>query len=455
LGPEILDELEAIVVDGRIIRSIDSMEAFRRDMCTLVEPGAPAAVVIAGSTSDVSRTLAWAHRHGVVVVPRGSGTGLAGGAAAQDDSIVVSLAGLTQMEIDGPDRLATVGPGVINAKLNKAAAPFGLFYAPDPASRDISSIGGNIATNAGGLRCLKYGATRQAVLGLEVVLADGAVVHTGGRMVKDVAGYDLTGLFIGSEGTLGIVTSATVQLTPIPEGPVVAVVAQFDSVNDATAAVVAVRRSPVTPSMLEFLDKATTNAIEDFRAHGLDRNADVLLLCQLDGAGAEEAGALVETLFDEAGAIETVRTSDREEGEMLWSARRLAHVAVEALGANIVEDVGVSPSRLGDLLRAIDRVAGERGVLIATAGHAGDGNMHPCIVFDPLDDDERNRAFAAAEDVCREAVRLGGTITGEHGIGEFKRSWLSHQLGPDEMRTNRAIKSALDPRGILNPGRGL
>jgi glycolate oxidase len=207
--------------------------------------------------------------------------------------------------------------------------------------------------------------------------------------------------------------------------------------------------------MLEFLDKATTNAIEDYRSHGLDRNAEVLLLCQLDGAGAESASAHVERLFIDAGAIETVRSTDPDEGDMLWSARRLAHVAVEVLGANIVEDVGVSPSRLGELLRAIDAVAVTYDVLIATVGHAGDGNMHPCIVFDPLDADERDRAYAAAEEVCRQAIRLGGTITGEHGIGEFKRAWLRHQLGPDEMRVNHAIKSALDPRGILNPGRGL
>jgi glycolate oxidase len=450
-----LDELTTVVSDGRVIRSVDAMESYRRDMCTLVEPGMPAAVVVAGSTRDVRRTLEWSHRHNVVVVPRAAGTGLAGGATAQDNCVVLSLRDLNHIEIDADDRLATVGPGVINADLSRAAAPFGLFYAPDPGSYDISTIGGNIATNAGGLRCMKYGVTRHAVLGLEVVLADGTVLHTGGRTVKDVAGYDLTGLFIGSEGTLGVITSATVRLTPEPADTPATVVAQFRTVDQATAAIIAVSRSPVTPSMLEFLDKATTNAIEDYRSHGLDRDAEVLLLCQLDGAGAEESSVLVEQLFTAAGAIETIRSTDPDEGDMLWSARRLAHVAVAALGANIVEDVGVSPSRLGELLRAVQAVALTYDVLIATVGHAGDGNMHPCIVFDAQSSDERDRAYAAAEDVCRQAVRLGGTITGEHGIGEFKRAWLNHQLGPNEMRVNRAIKNALDPRGLLNPGRAL
>ncbi|MGB3482590.1 MAG: FAD-linked oxidase C-terminal domain-containing protein [Mycobacterium sp.] len=450
-----LDELTIAVIDGQVIRAADAMESYRRDMCTLVDPGMPAAVVMAGSTTDVSRTLEWAHRHAVPVVPRAAGTGLAGGATALDNCIVLSLTELTHIEIDADDRLATVGPGVINADLSRAAAPFGLYYAPDPGSYDISTIGGNIATNAGGLRCVKYGVTRQAVLGLEVVLADGTVLHTGGRTVKDVAGYDLTGLFIGSEGTLGVITSATVRLTPASTHPPATVVAQFATIDQATNAITAVSRSPVTPSMLELLDKATTNAIENYRSHGLNRDAEILLLCQLDGAGAANDSALVERLFNEAGAVETVRSADPDEGDMLWSARRLAHVAVEALGANIVEDVGVSPSRLGDLLRAIDVIATTHNVRIATVGHAGDGNMHPCIVFDPNDRDEHNRAYAAAEAVCREAVSLGGTITGEHGVGEFKRRWLTYQLGPQEMRANRAIKFALDPRGILNPGRGL
>jgi glycolate oxidase len=438
-----LDELVDRLPAGRLVTDPDVVEAYRRDQAHLVAAGAPLAVLLASSAADVSVALAWADRHGVPVVPRGSGTGLAGGAAAVDGGLVISLARMdTICEVDAEDQLVVVEAGVITADIDRAAEAVGLMYPPDPSSYEISTIGGNLATNAGGLRCVKYGVTRDSVLGLEVVMADGRIVRTGRRTVKGVAGYDLTSLFVGSEGTLGIITGATLRLRPRPPAPPVTVVASFPSV-----------RAGLTPSLLEFIDRTTLRAIEAWKAVGLDADAVALLVAQTDGAGAEEAAAALLGVFEAAGAGFAAVSSDAVEAAQLLAIRRLAYPATERLGRCLVEDVGVPRSRLPEMLDRIEQAGDRHGVLIATVAHAGDGNLHPTFVFEPAEE-VPPAVWAAADEVFRAALELGGTLTGEHGVGALKRRWLTDELGADAMDVHRSIKSALDPHWILNPGKG-
>lgn len=325
---------------------------------------------------------------------------------------------------------------------------------PDPGSFEISTIGGNLATNAGGLRCVKYGVTRDAVLGLEVVLADGRVLRTGGRTVKSVAGYDLTRLIVGSEGTLGVITAATLRLRPRPAVDPMTFVASFPSLPAAGAAVSAIIQSGLAPSLLKLLDKVTINAIEDYRRMYLDRSAAALLISQADDSDADRQVDAMTACCEQAGADLVVRSSSKEEADLLLSARRLAGEATMAAGPRIIEDVGVPRSRLADLLVAIGQVASDTGVSIATVGHAGDGNLHPTLMLPDLSSDTLARAFDAAERVCRLALAMGGTITGEHGVGALNRAWLAGEIDDTSLSVHQAVKTAFDPRGILNPGRG-
>jgi glycolate oxidase len=449
------DSLRAALTGGALVTDPDVVDGYSRDRADLIPGGMPLALVRATGLDDVVATLRWAHKNRVPVVPRGAGTGLAGGAAALYGCLILSLAAMAAIrEINPDDQLAVVEPGVINAEISRAAADYGLFYAPDPGSSETSTIGGNLATNAGGLRCVKYGVTRDAVLGLEVVLADGRVLHTGGRTVKSVAGYDLTRLMVGSEGTLGVITAATLRLRPRPAADPITFVASFSQLPAAGAAVSAIVRAGLAPSLLELLDNTTINAIEDYRRMGLDRSAAVLLIGQADDVDADRQVDAMVACCEQSGADLVVRSTNAEEANMLLTARRLAGEAVMAAGPTIIEDVGVPRSRLADLLAAIGKVAADTGLTIATVGHAGDGNLHPTLIL-------RDRAPAtlalaedAAERICRAALALGGTITGEHGVGELKRGWLTGELDETSLATHRAIKDALDPRGILNPGRG-
>jgi len=451
-----LDELRAALPAGAVLTDPDLMAGYRADEAKLAVSGAPLAVVTVGSTADVVSTLRWATAHRVPVVPRGAGTGVCGGAAAIDGGIVLSLAGMRRIrEIAVADLTAVVEPGVINADLGRAVAGEGLFYPPDPSSFEISTLGGNVATNAGGLRCVKYGVTRDSVLGLEVVLADGRVIQTGGRTVKNVAGYDLTGLFVGSEGTLGVITAAILRLRPKPPTEPVTFVASFPKLPGAGAAVSAIIQAGLAPSLLELIDNASINFIEDYRRMDLDRNAAALLIGQSDSARAAEDVAAMARQCEAAGADLVVVASDATESEALLEARRLHHWAVTAAGDVLTDDVGVPRGRLAELLTGIERIGAEYGMPIATVGHAGDGNLHPTFVFPHGDEAARQTALIAAGDVCQLAVELGGTIAGEHGIGSMKREWLAEQFDADTYAAHRMVKQAFDPLGILNPGRGI
>jgi glycolate oxidase len=409
-------------------------------------------VVRAECAEQVQDTVRWAARHRVPVVPRGAGSGLSGGATAVEGGLIVSLERMRGIEIDPAARIATVQPGSLNIEVKAAAAEHGLWYPPDPSSYDICSIGGNIATNAGGLCCVKYGVTTDYVLGLDVVLADGTLVRLGGPRVKDVAGLSLVKLFVGSEGTLGIVTRVLLRLLPA-QGARSTLVAAFPTVHAAAEAVVAVGRR-LRPSMLELMDQAAINAVEDYQPMGLDRGAGALLVAQSDSPAAARAEeiALIAEACEAAGAADVFSTDNAAEGEMFVHARRTAFPAIEARGALLLEDVGAPVPVLPDLLDAVAAIAAEYAVEIPVVAHAGDGNTHPIIVYDAADPDSERRARAAFDAILQAAIRLGGTITGEHGVGRTKKSALLDQLGPDVMALNHRIKDALDPDGILNPG---
>ena len=427
-------------------------ENYRFDWARDPAAGTPRAVVRARDAADVQQTVRWAAAHGVPVVPRGAGSGLSGGSSAVDGGIVLSLERMRAIEIDVATRVAVVEPGAFNAEVKAAAAEHGLWYPPDPSSYEICSIGGNIATNAGGLCCVKYGVTTDYVLGLDIVLADGTLVTLGGKRIKDVAGLSLVKLFVGSEGTLGIVTRAILRLLPA-QGTRSTLVATFPTVSAAADAVVDIGRT-LRASMMELMDAASINAVEDYRPMGLDRTAGAMLIAQSDAPGAACAAEidLMSASCGAAGAKEVFVTDDAEEGEMFIAARRAAFPAIEARGRILLEDVGAPVPQLAALLAAIAEIAERYAVEIPTVAHAGDGNTHPIVVYDPSDAGAERRAAEAFDAVMAAAIALGGTITGEHGVGRTKKRALPDQLGPEAMALTRTIKSALDPQGILNPG---
>jgi glycolate oxidase len=458
MAPERTDdlaELGALLPDGALVVDADVIDGYRFDRSGgTQEPGWPIAVVRATCTADVQTTLRWATAHRVPVVPRGAGTGLSGGSVAVDGCITLSTERMRGIEIDTAAQLAVVGPGVLNGELKAAAAEHGLWYPPDPSSFEICSIGGNAATNAGGLCCLKYGVTTDYVLGLEVVLADGRVLRLGGRTIKDVAGYDLKRLFVGSEGTLGVITEVTVRLQPLP-GPKTVMVAMFADAVAAGRAITAMR-TRTRPAVLEFMDATAVAAVERQTRMGIDPACRALVIAASDlgpAAAAEEVGVMVGCCEAE-GAMEVAFTDDPAEGEQLMAARRMAIPAVEKLGTVLIEDVGVPLDRIAELVAGIAKVAERHATTIAVIGHAGDGNFHPLVVFDRSDEDTTARALRAFGDVMDLGLALGGTITGEHGIGTLKRPWAASQLGDDILDVTRRIKEALDPLGILNPGKG-
>ncbi len=451
-----LGSLQDALGEQAVITDVDRMDRYCRDAADFAAAGRPCAVVRAGTVDDVVIAMQWASAHRVAVVPRGAGTGLSGGASAEDGCLVLSLERMNAIKaVLADDLQAVVEPGVVNADLDRAAAAEGLFYAPDPSSLATSTIGGNLATNAGGFRCLKYGVTRDAVLALQVVLADGQVIRTGARTVKNVVGYDLTGLFVGSEGTLGIITEATVRLRPRRATNPATFVATFPSVAAAGAAVATITRAGLAPSLLELMDAVSINIVEDLQPSGLDRTAAALLIGQADADDAAEQVAAMVAVCEGAGADLAFGTSDPTEAQLLLHARRLHYQAAEAKGRVLTEDVGVPRSRLPELLDGIQKVAMKFDLTIATVGHAGDGNMHPAIILPRGDLVASDAALAAADEICRLALQLDGTISGEHGIGSLKRSWLAGQFDEATYRAHRAVKAAFDPLGILNPGKAL
>lgn len=446
------ERLIAALPEGTVITDTASMDAYRRDRAADPGAGTPLVVVRATSTEDVQTVVRLAAETGTAVIPRGAGSGLSGGSTAVDGAIMLSLDRMRAIRIDADTRMATVQPGAFNAEVKLAASAQGLWYPPDPSSFEFCSIGGNVATNAGGLCCVKYGVTTDYVLGMTVVLADGRAVRLGGPRVKDVAGLSLTKLFVGSEGTLGVITEVILRLVPA-QLPPTTLVASFPTLKGATDAVIEITRT-TRPSMLEFMDRPTIRAVEAATRMGLDVDAAAMLVIQSDNhtdAAADEI-TTIEEICATHGAEERFTTADADEGEAFVQARRMAIPAVERLGTVLLEDVGVPIPRLGDLVLGIEQIAARRDVLIAVLAHAGDGNTHPLLVFDPTDDAQRERAHLAYGEVMDLAISLGGTITGEHGVGRLKQPWLREYLGDDVLELNERIKHALDPQGIMNPG---
>nr|WP_237524622.1 FAD-linked oxidase C-terminal domain-containing protein [Streptomyces sp. SID7815] len=431
------------------------MGRYAHDEAEWAPAGLPLAVVRPQDTEEVRAVVAYCARHRIPVVPRGAGTGLSGGANAVDGAVVLSFEDMNRiLRIDPVERLAVVQPGVVNDDLRAACAEQGLWYPPDPASSPWSTIGGNAATNAGGMCCVKYGVTRDYVLGLEAVNGLGEIVRMGRRTAKGVAGYDLCGLFVGSEGTLGVITEITVKLRGA-RPPERTVAGFFDSVVAAGDAVSRVTAAGVVPSALELLDRHCLKAVDAWKNMGLSADADAILLGRVDtpGAAGDAEAETIRAAFAEAGAAWAEVSTDQAEADALFQARRLAYPALERLGPVLTEDVVVPRSRVPQMLARIEEIAGEHEVLIANIAHAGDGNLHPLIITEPGDDAARARAQLAFEEILDAAIAFGGTVTGEHGVGLLKMGGMDREVGPVNLAMQRAVKAALDPYGILNPGK--
>ncbi len=433
------------------------LEAHRRDETVNLEPPLPLAVASPSSAGEVAEIVRLAAAHRVPIVPRGEGSGLSGGAAAVAGGLTLTFRRMASVvSIDPADLVATVQPGLINATFKALVAEEGLFYPPDPASQDICSLGGNVGTNAGGLCCVKYGVTRESVLSLEVVLADGSIIRTGGATMKDVAGYDLTRLFVGSQGTLGVVTEITVRLRPAPP-PKLTMLAFFATLPHAGDAVARITASRVVPCTLEMMDGFTIRAVEEYGHFGFDTTAAAMLMVESDAPGraAAEELAVAERACRDAGSTFTVSSTDPVEADLLRQGRRSAWWAIERLGLARMEDVAVPRSRMADLVAEVEQVLDAEGMPGGTFGHVGDGNLHPSFIVARDDPDGTERIDRARQRVYAAAIALGGTVTGEHGIGLAKRDWLERTRGEGAVRAMRAVKGALDPLGIMNPGKVL
>ncbi|MGA4792407.1 FAD-binding oxidoreductase [Nocardia sp. AB354] len=450
-GP--MAELTALLGDA-VVTDRQTMIGYLRDHSLLSRAGEPIAIVRARTTDHVVATLTTANRYGVPVVTRGAGTGLAGGSNALDGSIVLSTERFDRiLHIDEQARLVTVEPGVLNGDLAAAAEKLGLWYVPDPGSRASCTIGGNLATNAGGACCAKYGVTADHVARIKAVLPDGRVIHTGAVTSKNVAGLNLTQLLVGSEGTLAVIVEATMRLRPKPVHSAT-VVSVFSSVVDAVAAVVAIR-AVAEPGVVELMDNSTIVAVNAMTRMGIDDTAGALLLIRCDGPAAEVEAEHSERACRGAGAREVHLTTDSAEGDALMEARRAALPALQRHGSTLLDDLAVPVTRLPEMIDAIAWIAERYRLLIGTFGHAADGNLHPTIVFDATDPDATARAYSAFDDMMNRCLALGGSITGEHGVGELKRRYLEPMVGAVELELMRQIKRAFDPKGILNPGRAI
>jgi glycolate oxidase len=448
-------DLEHLLPDGPVITDRELYASYARDEADRAGFGTPAAVVRPRNAAEVGVIVSYCAERGVPLVPRGAGTGLSGGANAIDGCVVVSTEAMNRIvRIDRDERLAVVQPGVVNDDLRRACAEEGLWYPPDPASAPWSTIGGNVATNAGGICCVKYGVTRDYVLGMEAVVGRGEIVRLGRSTVKGVTGYDLTGLMVGSEGTLGIVTEVTLRLRG-ERAPERTIVGYFDDLVTAGRAVSAVTAAGVVPSALELVDRYCLRAVDEWKHMGLTEVGNVLLLARCDAAGAAgdaEARAILEC-FQSAGSSWCAQSTDEAEADALFAARRLVYPALERHGSVLTDDVCVPRRSVPEMLSRIERIASERGVRIANLAHAGDGNLHPMIVTPRGDEAAQVTGHQVLDLIIDEAIALGGTVTGEHGVGLLKMRGLVREVGPDVLGMHRAIKKAIDPAGIFNPGK--
>ncbi|WP_104181043.1 FAD-binding oxidoreductase [Arthrobacter sp. B0490] len=448
-----LEELVA-ALPGSVSTTPEDLTQYSRDQGPVLQAALPVAVVRARSVEDVRTLLRWATRHVVPIVSRGAGSGVSGGAHATTGSVVLSLELMDRIvEINADDETAVVEPGVINADLNTAVAPYGLMYAPDPASYRWSTLGGNVATNAGGLRCAKYGVTRDSVLALDVVLADGTLISTGHRTFKGVAGYDLTALMTGSEGTLGVIVGITVRLRYLPRS-VHTLAAFFDDFPRAAAGVLAIGRARVQPAILELLDGRTLEALDGAHGSDLRRRGGSLLLVQTDGYGAGAEAEAIRGVLVELGAI--VDEEGSEEAERLVDLRRHSRGDEVDDLYRVGEDVAVPRSRLVSYVAALEDMARRHEVRLKVVAHAGDGNLHPTFWVERSEGAQaQERLEKALDESVRCALDLGGTITGEHGVGQYKRRWLAWEQSPEVLGLQGRIREVFDPLNILNPGKAI
>ena len=455
LKKQVLEALTAIVGDGNVLTRREDLIPYSFDGTAALKQ-LPGCVVFSRSTEEIASILKLANLHKIGVVTRGSGTGLSGGSLPSRDSIVLCTVKMDSiLEVDEKNLTLLTEPGVTTLKVSQAAEAVGLFYPPDPGSMKISTIGGNVAENSGGLRGLKYGVTRNYVMGMEVVLPQGDVMWLGNKCVKDVAGYSLKDLFVGSEGTLGVITKILLRVIPMPPAKktMVATFAEMDLAAEAVSAIIAAK---IIPCTLEFLDRTTIHCVEDFAKIGLPLDCEALLLMETDGhpAVVAEEAAEMERVCKEQGCMELRVAKNAAEGDKLASARRSAFSALARMApTTILEDATVPRSELATMIRFVDHIAKKYELKIGTFGHMGDGNLHPTFLTDERKKDEIHRVEEAFKEIFDEAIRLGGTITGEHGVGLAKKSFLPSFLGDVQLDVLRKLRTVLDPAGILNPGK--
>jgi glycolate oxidase len=450
-----LSQLRTIVGADQVLTSKEDLIPYSFDG-TAAMSQMPGCVVFVTSTEQIAEVLKLANGTQTPVVTRGSGTGLSGGSLPSPSCIVMCTARMNRiLEVDRANLTMLVEPGVTTLAIADAAVAVGLFYPPDPGSMKISTIGGNVAENSGGLRGLKYGITRNYVMGLEVVLPDGEVLWTGNKCVKDVAGFSLKDLFVGSEGTLGVMTKVLLKLIPKPAAKKT-MVATFSAMDAAAQTVSDIIAAQIIPCTLEFLDRTTIHCVEDFAKVGLPLDCEALLLMETDGhpAAVEDEAAKMAELAKKNGAMEVRIAKDEAEATKLAAARRSAFSALARLApTTILEDATVPRSELAKMVRFVEVIAKKYNLRVGTFGHMGDGNLHPTFLTDERNKEEMHRVHEAFKEIFDEAIRLGGTITGEHGIGLAKKDFLPKFLGPASFRVHRELRKVLDPRGILNPGK--
>ncbi|MFZ5828156.1 MAG: FAD-binding oxidoreductase [Bacillota bacterium] len=453
MDPTVIARLQEIVGPAYVHTSPQALLCYSYD--ATFHAGRPEAVVLPASTEQVAAIMRLASERRIPVTPRGAGTGLSGGSLPRG-GIALALTRMNRiLTIDEANLLAVVEPGVVTGRLQAEVEKRGLFYPPDPASGRVSTIGGNIAENAGGPRCFKYGVTRDYVLGLEVVLPDGTVIQTGGQTVKNVTGFDLTRLIVGSEGTLGIVTRATLRLIPQPEA-VRTLLAVFPKLDDAARTTAAIVKRGITPATLEFMDQLTLQVVENYLHVGLPVEAEAVLLIEVDGftEAVERQAAIIEAVCRETGASQVRQARTEAERAELWVARKSISTAItQVKPAKIGEDITVPVAQIPEMIRRLHYLKEKYGLTMAIFGHAGDGNLHPNIVTDLREEGEMEKVEEAMAEIARIAVGLGGTLSGEHGIGTLKAPYLEMEVGADVLALMRRIKRAFDPLNILNPGK--
>ncbi len=456
MNPQLLSELRAIVGDGAVISRDDELMVYECDACVAFKRR-PEVVVLPSSTEQVAAVVRCADRNGVPIVPRGAGTGLAGGTMAESGAIMVALTRMNRiLEVDIPNRRALVEPGVVNLHLTQFAAPYGFCFAPDPSSQAASTIGGNISNNSGGPHTLKYGITVNHTLGVEMVLPDGEIVWLGSGL-EGTPGYDLTGVAVGSEGTFGIVTKAWVKLTRVPQ-TTRTMLAIFDDFDAAAETVSAIIGAGIIPAALEMLDDVFIPAIEAAYKLGFPLDAAAILLIETDGLkeAADEEYERAAQICHERGAREVRRAKDDKERKLLWAARKGAFAAIGRITPSYVTQDGVVPrSKIAPMLREIKEIANRHGVRVANVFHAGDGNMHPCILFDERDPAQLPIVLEAGEEILRRCIDWGGSATGEHGIGVEKLSLMEYAFTPDTLSAMRDVRRVFNPGNTLNPSKVL